>query len=185
MQTTNRKLTSHMKIVAIMANNRDQTWFFAKDIINKGEGDYYVGYEATARMSELVRKFPDMFESVGEGKFIKRRVRWETMEQWFNQLPTEYRHIIHKTGRTHGVISKNPHASKDDVGPETETKMHKYQAGYVGHSNKLLKNGETYAINMGSLNFGKPISIIAEARGDMAVLTYKNIKEFRKDWRVK
>lgn len=178
MQTRN-KLTSHQKIVAIMANNREKEWWYAKDIINLGEGDYYVGYEATARMSELVRKFPDMFESQGDGKYIKRRVRWEYMEQWFNDLPTEYRHIIHKTGRTRGIIRKDPHAVEEK---SVDMPSILYKAEYIGRRLNL-KHYQLYEIMISKLTMGKPISVAVPSLG--ITTEYLNIDQFKKDWRVK
>jgi hypothetical protein len=182
MQTQrNKKLTSHQKIVAIMANNREKTWYFAKDIINLGEGDYYVGYEATARLSELVRKFPDMFESMGEGKYIKRRIRWEAMSEWFEDLPTEYRHIIHKTGRTHGVIRKDPHSSTDE--PEPAIDFNDYVAEYVGRKDRL-PNG-VYDIKMSKLVMGRSIVIKVPSALRQQTFIYNRIDDLKKDWRVK
>ena len=106
------KMTSHQKCVAIMAYNKKQEWFQAKDIINLGAGDWYVGYEATARMSELASKFPDMIESMSEGKYKKRRIRWETMSAWFEDLPKEYRQIFHKAGLTRD-LRRDPHATTE------------------------------------------------------------------------
>lgn len=188
MQTMNKKLTSHQKIVAIMANNRDKDWFYPKDIINIGEGAYYVGYEATARMSELAKKFPDMIETMSDGKYKKRRIRWETMSEWFEDLPTMYRHIIHKTGRTHGVIRKDPHSSTDE--PEPAIEFTEFQAKYVGHTTNLaspsvkIEMGKIYTIKMTKLEFAKPILVKVVELG-YRKFVYTNLIQFKKDWIVK
>lgn len=179
MQTKN-KLTSHQKIVAIMANNKNQEWFFAKDIINQGEGDYYVGYEATARMSELVRKFPDMFESQGVGKYIKRRIRWEELELWFRDLPTEYRHIIHKAGRTR-ELRKNPHEVEDKTLMPDPDDFNKYVANYIGRDKNIKQGDQEIKIN--KLVMGQPVVVLAN--NDETRLTYMRIDQLRKDWIVK
>jgi hypothetical protein len=173
------KLTSHQKIVAIMANNKDQEWFFAKDIINQGEGNYYVGYEATARMSELVRKFPNMFESQGVGKYIKRRIRWEELTLWFSDLPTEYRHIIHKAGRTR-ELRKNPHEVEEETKEDIPSIL--YKAEYIGRRLNL-KHYQLYEIMISKLTIGQPISVIVPELSITA--DYKDVNDFKKDWRVK
>lgn len=185
MQTRNKKLNNHEKIVAIMANNRDREWWFVKDIINAGEGtdNWYVGYEASARMAELAKKFPDMFETRDDGKYKKRRVRWEAMSEWFEELPTSYRHIIHKTGATHGVIRKDPHA----IGDAGEKKMpapHEYriyQADYKGRDKKIKQGIQE--IKMSKLVMGQPIVVLTDESKYRTI--YMRLDQFRKDWVVK
>ena len=182
MQTqTNKKLNNHEKIVAIMANNRDREWWFVKDIINAGEGtdNWYVGYEASARMAELAKKFPDMFETRDDGKYKKRRVRWEAMSEWFEELPVSYRHIIHKTGATHGVIRKDPHAVSDQT--DEVIPMIDYVAEYIGRDSRIKK--ETQNIKMSKLVMGQPITVTA--KDNTIKLTYMRLDQFRKDWIVK
>jgi len=180
----NKKLNNHEKIVAIMANNRDREWWFVKDIINAGEGtdNWYVGYEASARMAELAKKFPDMFETRDDGKYKKRRVRWEAMSEWFEELPTSYRHIIHKTGATHGTIRKDPHAvSTVSDQTDEETPMIDYVAEYIGRGSRIKK--ETQNIKMSKLVMGQPITVTA--KDNTIKLIYMRLDQFRKDWIVK
>lgn len=184
MQTKGKKLSSHEKIVAIMANNKDKKWWYVHEIINAGNATdvWFIGYEGSARMAELNKKFPDMFETLDDGKFKKRRIRWEAMPEWFNDLPTSYRHIIHKTGRTHGVIRKDPHATKDDT--EEPPKTTEYSAVFKGRSlvAKLTPN-KTYQIKISRLTLGQPVSVsFFDDENKSQFVTYARIDLFRKDW---
>lgn len=95
-------LTQHQKIVARMVQKRhEQTWFFAKDFMPPTidlSHAYCVGYEATARFSELANDYPDMIESVKEGKYVKRRIRWATIDSWIWSLPQTMRELYQNAG---------------------------------------------------------------------------------------
>ena len=76
------------KIFALMCYNRTKKmWWYPPDFMKESNGAFFVGYEASARLSELARNYPDMIESHSEGKYIYRRIRWSNIGNWFNQLP--------------------------------------------------------------------------------------------------
>lgn len=68
-------------ILKAMLENKDRIWWSARDFQS---GKYFVGYEATARMSELVKMFPDMIIWGKDGRYRVIRINWEcekTQEQ--------------------------------------------------------------------------------------------------------
>ena len=91
--------TQHEKIVAIMARARtDKVWFLPQDFMNPDLGDLFVGYEASARLSELGSQYPEMIESVREGKYIKRAVRWNNINNWWDTIPDSLKKIFKEYG---------------------------------------------------------------------------------------
>ena len=92
------QLTQHQKIVAIMCINKTKTWWKSYDLLNATDGnnDLFIGYEVTARFSELASTYPDMFENKREGKYIIRRMRFETGRDWWHNLPKDMQQLISK-----------------------------------------------------------------------------------------
>ena len=68
------KLTQCDVILKAMLENKDKTVWSAKDF---QEGKYFVGYEASARMSDLVRLHPDILIVGKEGRFRTLSINWE------------------------------------------------------------------------------------------------------------
>ncbi len=60
-------------ILKIMLTNKNKRIWTAKDF---QKDPYFVGYEATARMSELLNQYPDLFEVGKEGKFRTLAINW-------------------------------------------------------------------------------------------------------------
>lgn len=63
------------RIIKAMLNNRDRIWWSAKDFQS---GEYFVGYEATARMSEIQR-YP-FIKSGKDGRFRVLAIDWDREE---------------------------------------------------------------------------------------------------------
>jgi len=83
--------TQQGTIVTIMSQEkRTKKWFYPYDFADVSR----VGYEASARFSELGRDYPDMIESMRDGKYIKRRIRWETIADWFPILDDDMKRIL-------------------------------------------------------------------------------------------
>lgn len=53
------------------------TWFKATDFQS---GEYFVGYEATARMSDLLRMYPYLFLVLKDGRFRTMAINPECVE---------------------------------------------------------------------------------------------------------
>lgn len=79
-------LTQHQKIVATMCKYPEKKWWLASDFMKPDMGDLFVGYEATARLAELVGDYPDMFETERQGRFRAVRMQFETGKEWYKGI---------------------------------------------------------------------------------------------------
>lgn len=98
------QLTQHQKIVAIMCRDKSKRWWKSHEVMNAGEADLFIGYEVTARFSELASDYPDMLESKREGKYVIRRMRFETGKQWYYDLPKDLKQVVTKYYKRDEVI---------------------------------------------------------------------------------
>jgi hypothetical protein len=64
------------KILNAMLNNRDRIWWSAKDFQS---GEHFIGYEATARMSELL-EYP-FIKSAKDGRFRVLAIDWDKEDE--------------------------------------------------------------------------------------------------------
>jgi len=92
------ELTQHEKIFVIILRNFKRTnearYWRASDF-QKEWNDIFVGYEATARMSELIKKYPFAFEIRMNERFREIKFRFENAREIYNQLPMELaRHLV-------------------------------------------------------------------------------------------
>lgn len=72
------KLSQCDIILKAMFENRNKIYWTAKDF---QAGKYFVGYEATARMSDLYRMYPDFLIAGKDGRFRTLRVDWDNLER--------------------------------------------------------------------------------------------------------
>lgn len=88
------------KIFALMCHNRNKKeWWYPPDFMRENLGQFFVGYEASARLSELASKYPAMVETAkGKGKYACRRIRWEDRDKWIHDLPNNLREIEERFG---------------------------------------------------------------------------------------
>lgn len=89
-----KELTQHQKIVATMCKNSQKEWWLPQDFMQPG--DFFVGYEASARLSELQSEYPQMFDSVRAGKYMKRRIKFEEGKQWYSTVPADLQLMVKK-----------------------------------------------------------------------------------------
>lgn len=61
-------------ILKAMLENPSKIVWDARDF---QKGKYFVGYEATARMSELVKMYPTMIKVGKDGRFRTLEINWE------------------------------------------------------------------------------------------------------------
>lgn len=87
--------TQHERIIEVMVNWSEKVWWYPPDFMRPGM-ENFVGYEASARLSELAKLYPDMIESRRTGKFMERRIRWENMKVWWETIPQSFRTIFRK-----------------------------------------------------------------------------------------
>ena len=62
---------------AMLENEWKESWD-ARDFQN---GEYFVGYEATARMSDLTRMYPSLFIQGKDGRFRTISINWENEKE--------------------------------------------------------------------------------------------------------
>lgn len=178
MTKTLESMNQHQKILMTMARKKDQTWFMPHDFMKPGLGELFVGYEASARLSELAKKYPEMIESKRTGKQIARRVKLEDIAGWIDTLPKDLRYVFHRTGNTAELRRRQ----------ETPTQpfitVSEYVAVWVGrkqHNGALIPN-TNYTIEVNKLELGKPITVHVKSQDIWQ--RYNTIKEFNNDWRI-
>lgn len=72
------KLSQYEKIILTMYEFKEKKKWYAKDFQH---GKYFVGYEATARMSELIWKYPGMFIVGMDGRFRTLEFNWKEKDK--------------------------------------------------------------------------------------------------------
>ena len=72
------KLTQCDIILKAMLENKDKKIWTAKDFQS---GKYFVGYEASARMSDLSRLYPDILIVGKEGRFRTLSINWKNKKE--------------------------------------------------------------------------------------------------------
>lgn len=100
-------MTQYQKILTIMLRNPNKDWWYPYDFMRGDLGNLFVGYEASARLSELATNYPDMLESKRAGKYIVRRMRYQNYKNFIDGLPNELKEpfynelqgFIQKTGQ--------------------------------------------------------------------------------------
>lgn len=66
-------MTQHNKILKAMLDNPGKKFWIASDF---QKGNNFVGYEASARMSELLIKYKDILVSGRDGRFRTLSIDW-------------------------------------------------------------------------------------------------------------
>lgn len=68
------KRTQCETILQAMIDHPEKEWWYASDF---QKGAYFVGYEASARMSDVARLYPKMVEVGRDGRFRTLRLKQE------------------------------------------------------------------------------------------------------------
>lgn len=84
------ELTQHDTILYVLLNNPDRV-FDARDF---QKGQYFVGYEATARISELIKLYPTLFIVGRDGRFRTIQVD-KTQTKLINEQLERIRTLIY------------------------------------------------------------------------------------------
>jgi hypothetical protein len=79
-----------------MVKGQSKRWWLPVDFQTDGLGDLFVGYEATARFAELAKKYPQMIDSRRKGKYVERRIKFESGKTWYATLPPDLKAIFKK-----------------------------------------------------------------------------------------
>ena len=80
------KLTQCEKILKAMLENPDKERWYASDFQG---GKYFVGYEASARMSDLLRLYPFLFNIEQDGRFRTMGINWKNNKKVIKALKKE------------------------------------------------------------------------------------------------
>lgn len=70
-------MTQQDTILFAMLKNRSKQWWSAKDFQS---GEYFVGYEASPRISELSNKYEDLIITAKDGRFRIISINWNSKE---------------------------------------------------------------------------------------------------------
>ena len=70
-------MTQYDIILKAMFNNKDKKTWKATDFQH---GHYFVGYEASPRMSELSKMFPDLLITGKDGRFRTLSINWDCQD---------------------------------------------------------------------------------------------------------
>lgn len=65
-------------IIKIMLDNPDKAVWYASDF---QKSPYFVGYEATARMSDIARLYPSLVMVGKDGRYRTLSIKWENVEE--------------------------------------------------------------------------------------------------------
>lgn len=91
------KLTNHQKLLVLMSRNPNR-FFFPHDFMRPDLGDLFVGYLAPRRLRELKADHPQIFEVKQQGKYLTARLKMETINDWYYDLPTHLRAVLRVEG---------------------------------------------------------------------------------------
>lgn len=85
-------MTARQKIFTHMLRDRSGHYYYAKEFMHPTmdfSHQCYVGYEATARLSEITQELPDVFERIKDGRFKAQRINFHTSHLWLKELPED------------------------------------------------------------------------------------------------
>lgn len=179
------QMSQYQKILYRMAKRPNKEWWLPQDFITDDNGFVYVGYEASARLSELAKRYPEMIASQPQGKYLARKIQFDDLVNWLHILPKEYRQVFHITGHTK-ELRLNPDEPKP-LPPVLEppikqpTRKSAYRARYIGrtYSAEGYQYGKDYDIEINRLVVGKPIKLLSPIPR-----SYSNPTAFNQDWRI-
>ena len=93
-------MTQEEKIIGLMIAGGSRSWYYPMHFMQGGLGEYFVGYEASARMTDICRKYPQIIEQEKKGKYRVIRLA-ENFRDHLEEIPTEMavfiRHQLLKT----------------------------------------------------------------------------------------
>lgn len=76
------RISQWLKMLRIMLEHKEHKVWKASDF---QEGEFFIGYEATARMSELLKIYPDKFIIGKDGRYRTLEVNWERIDEEFKK----------------------------------------------------------------------------------------------------
>lgn len=88
----------------MLRNRNHQEWFFPQDFMQPHLGELFVGYEASARLSELASDY-GFIESKREGKYMVRKLLIPQLIEEVHKLPTDVRASVQAELRKQGLLN--------------------------------------------------------------------------------
>ena len=76
------KVSQCLKMLRIMLEHKEHKVWKASDFQS---GEFFIGYEATARMSDLMRVYPEIFIVGKDGRFRTLELNWENINEDFKK----------------------------------------------------------------------------------------------------
>lgn len=101
--------TQIKKIITIMLHNRGKEWFMAGDFQEPAisiSNPLFVGWEASARMTDLRNTYPEMVESKKQGKYRWLKFRYDNTVAMFKTLPPEWISFLKSEFEANGITYK-------------------------------------------------------------------------------
>lgn len=72
------KNTQVETMIKYMLDNPSKEIWYASDF---QKAPYFIGYEASARMSDLARMYPSLVEVGKDGRYRTLKIKWENVEE--------------------------------------------------------------------------------------------------------
>jgi len=90
--------TQREKIIRLMLRRRgEQKWFKAQDFMQPGlPEELFVGYEASARLSELAKEYPEFISTQLDGRYHARSLNIEAMQRELPRLSASMRQVYNE-----------------------------------------------------------------------------------------
>ena len=76
------KVSQCLKMLRIMLEHKEHKVWKASDFQS---GEFFIGYEATARMSDLMRIYPEIFIIGKDGRFRTLELNWDNINEDFKK----------------------------------------------------------------------------------------------------
>lgn len=90
--------TQVLKVLRNMARTPSKEWWYAPDFQRPNmPSDLYVGYEATARISDVIREYPSLLDVKRDGRF--RYVKLRPTAEFSDSVPSEIVSMIKRERR--------------------------------------------------------------------------------------
>lgn len=86
-------MTQQQKILTIMCRQPSK-WFYPYEFMRPDLGDLYVGYKAPTRISELHAKYPYLFQTKKEDKYMQRRLNLKEFDKWYERLDEDLKEVV-------------------------------------------------------------------------------------------
>lgn len=94
-----------------LARNERGRYFYPPDFMQPSmdfHDQHFVGYEASARLSEIAKEYPEIVESRRRGKYMERRLKVEVLQEQSLKIGGTLGEFIRAEIVRHGIKKSNP-----------------------------------------------------------------------------